>query len=231
MKKNLGIISLGILFLLTGCFAKTTTKEVSTVQDIDVKIAKDDALAVEYMYNDNDEIILSVTNNSNNNINYVYVDMAFFDKDDNLIKVEKQYIHNIAAGANNLVKVSLYDTNSDEAKLPYRIDIVLNTTIYETEYESVYTNQVTGSVVLAEEGRLNLNILNNSGVVLDEVTATVVFYKEGKIIDISQVVISNVEASATGVVYIPVVETDGVYNSIDYDDVQVVINNASKSNV
>jgi hypothetical protein len=230
MKKNLGIISLGILFLLTGCFSKTTTKEVSTVQDVDVKITKDDALAVEYMYNDNNEIILSVTNNSNNNINFIYVDMAFFDKDDNLIKVEKQYIHNIAAGANNLVKASLYDTNS-EAKLPYRIEIVLNTTNYETEYETVYTNQVTGSVVLAEEGSLNLNILNNSGVILDEVSATVVFYKEGKIIDISQVVISNVEASATGVVYIPVVETDGVYNSIDYDDVQVVINNASKSNV
>jgi hypothetical protein len=229
MKKNLGIISLGILFLLTGCFSKTT-KEVSTVQDVDVKITKDDALAVEYMYNDNNEIILSVTNNSNNNINFIYVDMAFFDKDDNLIKVEKQYIHNIAAGANNLVKASLYDTNS-ESKLPYRIEIVLNTTNYETEYETVYTNQVTGSVVLAEEGRLNLNILNNSGVILDEVSATVVFYKEGKIIDISQVVISNVEASATGVVYIPVVETDGVYSSIDYDDVQVVINNASKSNV
>lgn len=218
MKKNLFLFSLSLILIFTGCL---TSSKKDVTNNIDIKINESN-LGIDYLINKNDELIVYVTNNSNETINYLIIDIAFFDSDNNLIKVEKEYIHNALAGSVSYSKTNIVNDDKPVSK----IEIALNKEVYEVD-EKIYTNQVIGTLTSIEEGKLNLNIENNSGVVLDEVLATIIFYKDNQIIDIFPTTLLNVEMSASQEIPVPIYKDGESYFYIDYDNYKVVINNAS----
>lgn len=218
MKKNLFLFSLSLMLLFTGCL---TSSKKDVTNDIDIKINESD-FGVDYLINKNNELIVYATNNSSETINYLIIDIAFFDSDNNLIKVEKEYIHNALAGSVSYSKINIVNDNKPVSK----IEIALNKEVYEAD-EKIYTNQVIGTLTSIEEGKLNLNIENNSGVILDEVLATIIFYKDNKIVDIFPTALLNVETVASQEISVPVYKDGESYSYIDYDDYKVIINNAS----
>lgn len=218
MKKNLFLFSLSLMLLFTGCL---TSSKKDVTNDIDIKINESD-FGVDYLINKNNELIVYATNNSSETINYLIIDIAFFDSDNNLIKVEKEYIHNALAGSVSYSKINIVNDNKPVSK----IEIALNKEVYDAD-EKIYTNQVIGTLTSIEEGKLNLNIENNSGVILDEVLATIIFYKDNKIVDIFPTALLNVETVASQEISVPVYKDGESYSYIDYDDYKVIINNAS----
>lgn len=218
MKKNLFLFSLSLMLLFTGCL---TSSKKDVANDIDIKINESD-FGVDYLINKNNELIVYATNNSSETINYLIIDIAFFDSDNNLIKVEKEYIHNALAGSVSYSKINIVNDDKPVSK----IEIALNKEVYDAD-EKIYTNQVIGTLTSIEEGKLNLNIENNSGVILDEVLATIIFYKDNKIVDIFPTALLNVETVASQEISVPVYKDGESYSYIDYDDYKVIINNAS----
>lgn len=231
MNKKILLLSICGLVLFTGCF--NNKKDVTDSKNIEFKIDKEENLTLDYSIIDNDNMILTLKNTGNEVIDYVNVDIALFDKEDNLIRVEKQYARNIIANSENVLKVALtqVEENGETSTLPYRVEIALNKTIYSTKFETAYSDKISGSVEKAEvDGQLNLVITNNSGVVIDDLSAAVVFYKDSKIVDIYTVSAQNVDTTTSQVVYIPTTLKDKQVSYIEYDEVKVVINNASRYN-
>ena len=221
MKKKILLFSICGLILFTGCVG--TKKEVTDVKDIEVKINKEDNLSLDYVLTDNDAIIMTIKNTGSEMIDYVNIDVALFDEKNNLMRVEKNYIRNIGADSENIAKVQLtqIDTNGDNSALPYRVEIALNKTIYSTKYETSYADKVTGSIEETDaEGQLNLVLTNESGVVIDDLSAVAVFYKNSKIVDIYNISVQQVGITTNQTIYIPTSLKDGKVSYIDYDDIE-----------
>lgn len=232
MKKKILFMSACALLLFTGCFgSKTTTK--NETKEVKVKINETEGLNADYSITSNNEIVLSIKNNGSELIDYINVDIAMYDEKGNLMKTEKQYARNVMSGASNVVKSSLINASEEanDVKVPSKVEVVLNKTIYSTKFETVYSDKITGAVEKTEtDGQLNLTITNNSGVTIDDLSAAVVFYKDGKMIDIYNISLQSVAESKTETVYVPTAKSEGSISYISYDKAEVVINNASSYN-
>ncbi len=232
MKRNLLILGVCSLFLVTGCFSSKTDKKTEKTSDIKVEENKVEGLEISNYYTDNKEMIFVIKNTSKELIDYASIDIALYNAKGNLMKTEKQYVRNLNVNAENVIKVNLVDySEKGSTDLPAKVEYAINKVIYSTKFETVYSDKVEGTVTKSEtDGQLNLTITNNSGVTLDDLSAAVVFYKNGKPIDLYQVNTSSVGATYTDTVYVPSVVKKETSNFITYDDAKVIINNASKTN-
>ncbi len=224
MKKNI-FLCVCALFLITGCFKNST-------KDIRVNINKTKGLSYDYAVT-NDGIALAITNDTKSNIDFISVDMAVYDTNNNLISVEKQSIHNLDSKQTNVIKISYSDTSYSNKQIkPSKVEIATTPVNYENKVEVSYADKVEGTVSKTEiESELALLIKNNSGVVLNNLNAAVVFYKKSKIVDVYLVSATEVENEYTDMVYLPVAQSnDKTTKYIDYDDVKVIINNAATYN-
>ena len=231
MKQKLFLLSACMIFLMTGCFGtKNEKKEVKKASDVTVKVNKTEGMDLKTYFTENNEIIFDVTNTGSDIIDYLNIDVAFFDKDGNLMKTDKQYLKNITSKKQDFVKLSLaqYDEKGT-ITLPTRIEISLNKTIYSTKFETVYNDKVTGEVAKTDtDSQLSLNLSNNSGETLDDVAAAVVFYKDSKPVDVQVSSFQSVGTSASQTIYVPTISSDNGVKQLDYDETKVIINNASK---
>ena len=229
MKKNLLVFSLCAIVLFTGCFG--SKKESSkTASDVKIVENKTDDLEAKTYFTKNNEVIFEITNKGKDIVDYVNIDVAFYDNNGNLMKTEKKYFRNIVAGTTNYAKLSLGQMDEKgNTTLPAKIEFALNKTAYSTKFEDVYTDKVSGAVEKSEnEGELNLTINNTSGQKLDDVTAAVVFYKDSKPVDVQTFSFQNVDTTASQQLYVSTVVDGETTKMLDYDDAKVVINNASK---
>ena len=216
MKKNLLIFSMCAVFWWKKFFSKC------------FKMEKEKWLYLEDVNPKRKRIFL--TNKGKDIVDYVNIDVAFYDNNGNLMKTEKQYVRNIVAGTTNYAKLSLGQMDEKgNTTLPAKIEFALNKTVYSTKFEDVYTDKVSGTVEKSEnEGELNLTINNTSGQKLDDVTAAVVFYKDSKPVDVQTFSFQNVDTTASQQLYVSTVVDGETTKMLDYDDAKVVINNASK---
>lgn len=207
------------LILFTGC---SNTKKDSS----QIKIVKyeNDKVSLDYTIVDEKNIIIEAINNGES-FDYATINLAVYDKNNKLIDVEKQYLHKLNSKQKNVIKVVLNDLEDKKAS---KIEMSVKTGKYENSIEESYIEKVEGKIEKTEtDGELKIDILNNSGKTLDSLSATVVFSKKGKIIDIYSLTAQNIEASYTENVYIPLVtKNDGSMSYIDYDDAKVIINYA-----
>lgn len=231
MKKKLLLLSTCAIFLFTGCFgSKKESDNPTTISDVKIKTNNTEGLELNTYLTDNNEIILSVKNTGKEVVDYINVDVAFYDKEGNLIRTDKQYLRNMNADQEGLVKMLLaqYDQEGNST-LPYQIEIVLNKTIYTSKYETIYTDKVEATVSKSDtEGQLNLNVKNNSGETLDDVQIAVVFYKDSKPVDLQIASFQSVGSTTSQEIYIPTITSGTEIKTLDYDDVKAVVNNASK---
>lgn len=226
MKKLL--VGICTLFLLTGCFNSKNTSSK------DLKVDLNDAKGIAYDYVlTSDSIILSITNETKDLIDFINVDLAIYDEDNKLIRVEKQSIRNLEAKKTNIVKVYYKNTTAKkEEKKPARIEVAVSNVNYETEVETSYVSKVEATVSKTKtEGEFTLNVKNNSGVTLDDLNVAVVFYKNSKIVDIYEASAQKVDSEYNTTIYLPVqAKDDGTASYIKYDDMKVIVNNASVYN-
>lgn len=231
MKKKLLLLSTCALFLFTGCFgSKKESNTPTKASDVEVKTNKTEGLELKTYYTHNDEIIFSVQNTGKEVVDYVNIDVAFYDKDGNLIKTEKQYLRNMDVKHDGIVKMSLsqYDGTGNNS-LPHKIEIALNKTIYDTKFETIYTDKVSATVSKTDvDGKLNLNVTNNSGEILNDVSVAVVFYKDSKPVDVQNTSFQSVGTNVTQEIYVPTMTAKEGTKTLEYDEVKTVVNNASK---
>ncbi len=221
MKKTL-LFAVGAVLLLTGC-DKAKTNEYK------VNIKNADGVSTEYVVTKSNDVIITVKNNTDKKIDYVGINSAIYDKDGNLLTVDKQSLRNLNAKAENVVKISAFDLK--EKEVPAKVDLRVNTMNYENELETVYTDKVEGKVEKTDvDGQLSLTLTNNSGVTLSDLSAVVVFYKDSKIVDLYPISVQNVSATHQETIYVPTVKEKDTYKTIEYDDTKVIINNASVYN-
>lgn len=231
MRRKILLLSTCAIFLFTGCFSsKNKSNDLNNAEDIKIKINDTKDLKLNTYFTDNSELIFSVTNKGSELIDYVNIDVAFYDEKGNLIRTDKQYARNINVNQENFSKMNLvqYDEKGNII-LPYKIEVVLNKTIYSSKYETTYNDKIEANVSKSdEEGQLNLNIKNNSGEVLDDINVAVVFYKDSKPVNVQVSSFQSVESTTSQIIYVPTVISDDNVKMLDYDDVKVVVNNASK---
>lgn len=232
MKKNLLVLGACAIFLMTGCFASKKSTSNKNASDIAIKNNVTEGVEVKHYYTNNDEVIFLIKNTSKELIDYISLDIAFYNTKGDLARTEKQYARNLNTGSESIVKVNLKEMTEDGAgELPKKIEIAVNKVVYSSKYETIYTDKVEGKVEKTDtEGQLNLTITNNSGVTLDDLSAAVVFYKGGNPVDLYAVNVSSVEGTHTEIVYVPSVVKNETSSYLDYDEVKVIINNASKYN-
>lgn len=232
MKRKLLVFGACAIFLFTGCFSTNGNDGKRDVTDVKVKINKTENLSVESYFTDNDEIIYVVKNTGKEIIDYINIDVAFYNKKGDLIKTNKQYVRNLEAGKENVVKMSLTEiTDEGKSELPNKIEVALNKTTYSTKFETTYTSKVEGKVEKTDkEGQLKLTLTNNSGVTVGELSAAIVFYKKSKPVNVEMVNIQSVEATTSQIVFVPTIVKNEQTAYVNYDEVKVVINNASTYN-
>lgn len=231
MKQKLLLLSACAIFLVTGCFGSKNKSDIPT-QASDVKIKTNDTEGIElktYLTNNN-EIIFDVKNVGEEVIDYLNIDVAFYNKQGNLIRTEKQYLRNMNVNQEGFVKMTLaqYDMEGNST-LPYQVEIALNKTIYSAKFETIYTDKVETTVSKTDvDGKLVLDVKNNSGETLNEVNAVIVFYKDSKPIDVQAASFQSVESTISQEIYVPTVTTEEGSSSLEYDEVKAIVNNASK---
>ena len=228
--KKVLLFSACALLLFTGCGKKdSSTSSSSSQKAIKVHINETANLNIDYVIKGQD-VILDIKNSGKDAIDYVNIDVALYNSKGTLIGVEKQYVRNLVAGKESVIKVYLNnsgDTKKDIAK----VDVALNKVNYETKVETSYADKVSGKVEKTEtDGQLALTINNESGETLNDLSAVVVFYKNSKIVDIYSISAQNVEATYTDTIYVPMADAGKNTSYIDYDEAKVIINNASKYN-
>ena len=225
--KKLLVLSACVLFLTTGC--SLGKKSSSKDNDLKVQINETENISVDYVISDENNIILNVKNTGDKIIDYVSIDLAAYNSKGKLVSVEKQSLRNLGAGKENVIKFPITDNNDSEVA---KVEIALTKVNYDTAFETSYVDSVEGKIEKSEnEGQLNLTIKNNSGVTLDDLSASIVFYKDSKMIDLYSISAQGVGEEYTEVIYIPTTATtNSEFSYIDYDDVKVIINNASKYN-
>lgn len=231
MKKNLLVLGACAIFLMTGCFAKNDS-DVKKASDVDVKYNATEGVDVNYFYTNNNEVIFSIKNTSKEVIDYISLDIAFYNEKGDLVRTDKQYVRNLSANGESFVKINLTEmTENGKGELPNKIEVAVNKTVYDSKFETIYTDKVEGKIEKTDnEGQLNLTLTNNSGVTLDDLSAVVVFYKDGKPVDLYSVNATSVGDNHTEIVYVPSVVKDENSSYLEYDEVKVIINNASKYN-
>jgi hypothetical protein len=214
------------LVLFTGCFATKSSNELKN------KIDGNDAISLDYAIVNNSSIIVTAKNKSDKALDYVTLNLAIYDKAGKLIGVEKQYLRNLVANQENIIKIPLTDVGTNDDAKAAKVEIAVKTLNYENSAETAYTDKVEGTVEKTDnEGQLNLTITNNSGVTVDDLNAAVVFYKDSKVVDLYSVAVQKIGATYNDTVYVPVQNNSKENVSfIEYDDVKVIINNASVFN-
>lgn len=231
MKKKLLLLSTCAIFLVTGCFgSKKESNTPTESSDVKIKTNDTEGLELKTYLTENNEIVFSVKNTGKELVDYINIDVAFYDKKGNLLKTEKQYLRNMNVNQEGFAKMLLaqYDQEGNST-LPHKIEISLNKTVYTSKYETVYNDKVEANVSKTDDnGKLALNVKNNSGETLNEVNIAVVFYKDSKPVDIQITSFQSLEATASQDIYIPNVTSENGIDTLKYDEVKAIVNNASK---
>ncbi len=216
MKKVLISLTLAIL-LFTGCKdKKIDTSEVKVLKHLSDKID------LHYTIIDNKNLIIEVENKGEK-FDYATLDLAIYDKEDKLLGVEKQYLHSLDKNQKNVLKITFNEVSEKENVS--KIDITVKTGKYDLSIEKNLSDKIESNI---EKGKANgyfdLELKNNSGTLINNLNASVVFYKDKKIVDLYSVSSQNIEGSKTEQVYIPLKKNSSDY--ISYDDIKVFINYA-----
>ena len=216
MKKVLISLTLAIL-LFTGCKGKKIdTSEVKVLKHLSDKID------LHYTIIDNKNLIIEVENKGEK-FDYATLDLAIYDKEDKLLGVEKQYLHSLDKNQKNVLKITFNEVSEKENVS--KIDITVKTGKYDLSIEKNLSDKIESNI---EKGKANgyfdLELKNNSGTLINNLNASVVFYKDKKIVDLYSVSSQNVDTSKIEKVYIPLKKNSSDY--ISYDDIKVFINYA-----
>lgn len=215
MKNILKVLMIfSIIFIITGC--NKTTNNNETIEK--VRLNKTEGLDVEYIYTSNNDLILKVKNVSGNLIKFVDVYSALYDTNNKLSSANIQNIKNMYSNDEYYYKIP--SSNSTEV------------TIKKIENNIEYTDYKKNIEVLSidkddQTSKLKIKLKNNLDRKIDNFIVSLLFYKDGKIVDMTTITkslsINEKEIDA----YIPVYSSeDGKYAFVDYDDVKAIVQNA-----
>lgn len=214
-----------ILFALVVAFTFFTGCESKNSNNVKVIINQNNDLTINYLFSADDNIILEITN-KDKAIDDATINIAIYDNKNRLLGVEKKNIHKFSKGQKNIYKIS-YDEILPDSKDVKKVELTLTNTNYEYSNETSYIDQVKGNITKSTDEELNIKITNNSGKKIDLLDASIVFYKNGKIIDLYSILADNVDSEFTDKIYVPLISNkDGKMKYIDYDDVEIIINYA-----
>lgn len=219
MKKIL-ISTIGLLLFFTGCSNLKKDDEIRVVKYNNSKID------LKYTVVNDDSIIIETINNGEN-VDYASINVAAYNSNNELLGVEKQYLHSLVNGQKNLIKISLNDFISNDDKVS-KIELNIKPKKYEKNIEKSFISNIEGKIESTDDkDQIKLTLTNNSEVVIDNLNAAVVFTKNGKMVDIYNVNVQSMDDTYSENIYVPLSENkDGTVSYVDYDDTSIIVNYA-----
>lgn len=224
MKKALLLI-LACVFLLSGCisieFEEPSDGAVTiasgentpaTTVDVEEQIAVE---LVEYTFDGDRYAGALISNNSTEQIGELEIQFLFYDADGKIIGTESDGHDAILPGSTVVSFVSDMDVPQSYDRMDYKLSV-------DVEANSGYENHAAKVKIDTNVGDdcVILQITNNADVDIEELEYAVVFYKDGKVVDMGNGVdVYDIEAGDT------VIEEYSSWG-VDFDTYVVYLNQA-----
>lgn len=224
MKKIVMILAVGMCFL-TGC-----EKEKKEDTGLSIHTFDTDKVSVESMISDDHKLMMKIKNEDTVLVDLLDIDVAFY-KEEELLKTGEAFLKNVDAGLENYVAIELPKDSKGNIIDPTKIDIKVHKNIYEKSSVTNYTEKISASYKIDEtdKQKINVEVKNTSGVVLNEVEVALVFKKNDKMVSMVSTYLLNVKEAASTVFYVPSIVSGNSAKYITYDKIDVVVNHASKN--
>lgn len=232
MKKISRYLVLVLLVMMCfGCGKKGANGKNSDYQE-HLNIKKLDDIKVEdFISFDANEIILKVTNSGKKTYNGVTVKSIYYNKNNEEVGADEVYLTHLEANKTTYVSQYLPMDENFEGYVPDRIEVEF---IEDTDATDVadYMEKISASYANGEDGAIDVTIKNDTGVNIGLVDATVVFLKDGKPLSTNYISVINLMDEHVETIIVPTTEIhdDGSADYIEYDDVQIFINNVNPEN-
>lgn len=199
MKKIILSLMCGILILgiSTGCSSNTTNKDDSKENNIIIN-APSELEVKTYISNGKRQLIVSVTNKSNETIGSGYMDISYYDENNNKVSIlgSTNQRFNMLEKENEVVfGFKLPEENTSKFYVPAKTELKIT---IDEEYKKSFAKQISEykenfSYSHSVEGNtLTLNVTNNSN--KSEFiprSISVVFYKNNKPVYVRDVILSG----------------------------------------
>lgn len=235
MKKVL-ISLLCISLLVVGCNKpgdkENKKAETAKATSAKVDVIKDEGLDVTYAITEDNKVVFTIKNNGKEIIDNVLLNIAYFDKDEQLMSTSNYYTRNLEAGKQSYVVAEFpRDYVKYEVKIPDSIKVRVYKEVYGKKSVDVYTSKVTATNTKTKNDNtvLNITVTNNSGVILNDVELTTLFYKGDKIVGAAAGYVTNVGKTETTTVSVPFIIKGETGEALKYDKAETVVNSASKN--
>lgn len=226
MKKILTLTLIALL-CMTGCSLK---KEKVEEKD-KTNIYSEDSVSTKAVVSADNKLIVTIENNDTKTLDWINIDVAYFNEENELLKTSNGYAKNMMTGdiSQSIIEMP---TNSDNTPIEVSsIYVKVTSNSYQEKTVDIYKDKVTVTATAdtTDTNKINVAVKNTSGVVLDELECAIMYYKGNEIVGGNTVFLTNVGESATSAVYAPMTTKDNMQEKVDYDKTVVFINNASKN--
>lgn len=168
----------------------------------------------------NSDAVAMITNNSNKNLFYVQVKANAYDKNGKMVDENDDEILIFEAGSTAALAFSFSADEIDNVKLEFSSEDIDDSEFKEiNKLVKCYNSDVEIKFDKNAKNIDSVEVVNNSNDLIEEIDYSLVFYKNGKIVDYSGSSIFDLNAKTS--------EEDSVLTTIsDYDDVKAFVNYA-----
>ena len=206
MKKKL-LLLFGVIILLTGCFNNKTVEDEPNTESLKENIKT----TVEKF--DNKELIFLKNNNSK--AVSINIDMSYLNNEDVIISSDAKNILSVGEKNEIVLKIDNVPSEYKESKISYDVTIPS----YIKDYtDNVEIEHKRGNKVIA-------SVKNTSDVTINNLSLSVVFYNDSKIVGYDEEIILDLKSNEKGKLeFFNPMDTE--HNYIKYDDYKIYINYA-----
>ncbi len=219
MKKWLKVtMCLFALCCLSGCGKKEEGVDGVDISAIDsVKVESFRAL-------NSEDLILKVTNVSDDYISALNVNVSYTNKE-NEKETVTQLITDLRSKDEKYVSVMLPTDDNFNVYMPddYKVEATTDGTESVVD-DTAFYGTISYSVDFEEEDVLNVSLRNTSGSTLGVVEGTLVYFKDGTPVASENVIVLDMEEAFDESFYLPT-KSDNIEELVDYDEYKFYLTN------
>lgn len=219
------LLSISSIILLAGCSIKiplipnsnnnTKVNEVPESKTITKKTNPSDNIETDASTSANGKLIVFITNKNSEAVS-LEIEVEFYDENNQLVKSGKDSLNGVRP--NSEAALEIYETPENYSTYKIYADAEIDDFYITYDKELEVSDNNTGEEIAVQ-------VKNNSENKIDWLSISVVFYKEGKTVGISEGLESDIKAGRSANFNISYAY-DKNYDDVEFDDYKVFINEA-----